>query len=935
MRLGGIAAVATVLVLVLAAPAARADLAQLKTSCQARNAAPAGAPAPMPFRFCDDGVPAFGGTTPNPTADRAVAVPAKYAGVQGLPAQAPDAATVPGADPAGRIAIDADVSLPDPARHPPPAGGWPLVVLMHGCCAGNKTSWETSSIEPGGAENWHYGSAWFASRGYVVLTYTARGFVSSDSDGRRGSTGQTQIDDARYEMNDLQHLAGQLADDPFFNVDPQRIVVTGGSYGGGFSWMALTDPVWKSPGGRDLRLAAVAPKYGWTDLAYSLVPNGRHRGDVLPAFDGRSTSAPLGFPKQTITAALYASGKTGVPPGTGSHATFPPEIDQGIACLSSSDPFETNPLCATTMSTLLPEFLRFRSAYYQDHFWAGLANGTLPPVPVFSAGAFTDHLFTSIEHRRMAERLRAVRADYPIQEYYGDYQHFTQNKAREWGDVCGTDRHVCRLSDYPGGDVNVDPAGLVRRGATTRLTRFLDFHARPQGANAMAPRPGQDVVAALEVCEHNAAMFGLGVADAGPQFIASTFAQLAPGRLRIEAAGTQSTTSKASPNDHAVRSEPIANERANSGRCPVESAPGGAASAGAGVATYDSAPLPGDVTTIGQPRISVDHTGSGSGLQLNARIYDLDSAAGRQVMVDRGPHRVTQSVGTSTWDLHGNAWRFPRGHRIRIEIAQDDAPFIKASTQPSSLTLSRVRLELPVREASRTVTGGVARFGQRTRLLAPRVASDTSASNVFTVRAAPRGPRAVDLARYEIQTRRSAAGSYRWLQRRAVANRLGRAAVRFRGLAGRTYWFRGRAVSRSGNPGPWTYATVVVPRDDGGRGAPARYSGAWARVTQRGAWLGRMTRSASPGARATLTFRGNRFYVVGRRGPGGGRAAVYLDGRRVGTLRAAGRRTRLRSVLFTRAATAGRAHRLTLVVLSGRVELDAFGFRTPTVRVGR
>ncbi|MDX6671837.1 MAG: type transport system ATP-binding protein [Solirubrobacteraceae bacterium] len=910
---------------------AHADLAQLKGACTPQNASPVPA-TPMPFRFCDDGVPTAGGTTPNPTVAAAVAVPAKYAGVVGLPPQAPDAASVPGADPAGRVALDVDVTLPDATRYPPPAGGWPLLVLMHGCCSGSKSSWERSSIEPSDSEGWHYSNAWFASRGYVVLTYTARGFVTSDSTGRRGSTGQAQLDDVRYEINDFQHLAGQLADDPFFHVDPQRVVVTGGSYGGGFSWLAMTDPVWKSPGGRDMRIVAAAPKYGWTDLAYSLVPNGAHRRDALPAFDGASTSNPVGFPKQSINAALYGSGKTGIPPGTGAHTTFPMEIDQAQACLTSSDPFESNPLCQTTLSTTLPEFLKFRSAYYQDAFWNGLAAGTIAPVPVFSAGTFTDPLFPSIEHRRMAERLKSVRADYPIQEYYGDYQHFTQNKAREWGDVCGADRHVCKVADHPGANLNADPAGLVRRGITTRINRFVDHYARPQGDPGQ-PVPGQDVVAALQVCDENAAQFGVAPQDAGPQIAAPSFGALAPGTLRVEAAGSQSTTSRATPNSHAVRADPVANQAGNSSKCVVESAPGGSASAGAGVATYDSPPLASDSTLLGQTRVTVAHTGSGAGVQLNARLYDLDPAAGRQILVDRGPYRPAQAAGTSTWDLHGNGWRFPRGHRIRIELAQDDSPFVKSSTQPSSLTISRVLLQLPVREASRTVTGASAPFRQRTILRAPRLASDYSATTSFVVGAFPRGARAADLSGYQLQVRRSARGPYRWLRRSVAAGRLGRAAVRFKGLPGRTYWFRARAVSRSGNPGPWARAVVVVPHDDSLAASPARYSGRWARVRSRAAFIGRYSRSSTPGSAVTMTFRGDRLYVIGRRGPGGGTAAVLVDGRRVGILRANARRARWRSVLLSRAVSVRRRHRLTVVVLSGRVELDAFGFRAPA-RVG-
>ena len=69
-------------------------------------------------------------------------------------------------------------------------------------------------------------------------------------------------------------------------IDPQRIGVTGVSYGGGQSVQlaVLRDRVrlpdgsyapWLSPGGRPMRIAAAAPVIPWSDLVYSLVPNGR------------------------------------------------------------------------------------------------------------------------------------------------------------------------------------------------------------------------------------------------------------------------------------------------------------------------------------------------------------------------------------------------------------------------------------------------------------------------------------------------------------------------------------------------------------------------------------------------------------------------------------------------------------------------------------
>jgi hypothetical protein len=196
------------------------------------------------YKFCTDGVPPVAGTTPNIGGVSAVRVPAKYDGWEGLPPKAADAASMPGADPDGYVALDVDVSMP---TSPPPAGGYPLIAFMHGCCQGSKGDWERTSFDAS-REQWHYNNAWFASRGYVVLNYTARGFRS----GSRGSTGQTQLDSRQFEINDFQYLAGTFADDPFFHVNPQKIVATGGSYGGGFAWLALTDPKWKSPGGLDM-----------------------------------------------------------------------------------------------------------------------------------------------------------------------------------------------------------------------------------------------------------------------------------------------------------------------------------------------------------------------------------------------------------------------------------------------------------------------------------------------------------------------------------------------------------------------------------------------------------------------------------------------------------------------------------------------------------
>ena len=686
--IGGVSAL---LAFLAAVPVASAEIpASLKSSCAIQHPHPG-----YNFKFCNDGLPPVGGTTPNEAGTNAVKVPVRYQAFNngddwtGLPPTAGDL-TMAGADTGGDIALDVDISLP---TIPAPAGGYPLIVMMHGCCSGDKTSWEATSFDAAG-EKWHYSNAWFAARGYVVITYTSRGFVNGESNGNRGSTGETQLDSRRFEINDFQHLAGLVADDPFFEVNPQKVVVTGGSYGGGFSWLALTDPVWNSPGGRPMKLAAAAPRYGWTDLVDSLVPTGRHfqEPDQLPAFDGSASTSPIGIPKQSIVAALYDSGKTGIPAGS-AHTTFPSYIDNAFGCLQSSDPFETNPLCASTIQNTLPSFINDRSAYYQNQWFSNIASNASHRIPLFSAGTLTDTLFPAVEHRRMANRILNTVPGYPIQQYYGDYQHFTQNKAREWGDMCGTDDHVCTIGDYPSSDVNATPSSLKRTGVTTRLNGFIDYYAQPPG-DPSPSQPSFDTTASLQICPSNAPLEHVASNEPGPTFTAPTFEGLATGRFVVDMTGTQATTNSASPNPHAVHSEPIANSQTNGGSCPVETSP-----AGAGVAVYDSPTLGNTETMIGAPKVSIDYsaTSTQGSFQLDSRLYDVfpDNSA---VLVDRGVRRVTAPSGTVTYELHGNGWRFHAGHKVRIEVAQDDAPYAKASTVPSSATLTHVKVDMPVRE---------------------------------------------------------------------------------------------------------------------------------------------------------------------------------------------------------------------------------------------
>ena len=305
-------------------------------------------------------------------------------------------------------------------------------------------------------------------------------------------------------------------------------------------------------------LAAAAPKYGWTDLAVLAGPDRAHSQEPgsLPATNGCDSGPlqpdgspcpapqnPIGIPKQSINLGALRQRQDRRPAGLARTRRSRRRSTRRSPVSSRPYPLENNPLCATTVSTLLPEFLRERSAYYQNDFFHHLANETRAiEVPVFGAATFTDPLFPPIEHRRMLNRLRAIDSDYPIQAYHGDYQHFVQNKAKEWGDICGADHHVCTLADYP-----------------ERRSDVTDFNPTPAASCGPAPRRGSTASSTTTrsrapTLPSRARLRRHGVAAGLPaerrrprrrrptsrarRFTAPTFEQLAPNTLDVDDAGS-------------------------------------------------------------------------------------------------------------------------------------------------------------------------------------------------------------------------------------------------------------------------------------------------------------------------------------------------------------------------------------------------------------
>ena len=329
---------------------------------------------------------------------------------------ASDAERVPSFD---GVPMDVDVTLP-----PSGDGPFPTIVLMHGW-GGNKRSFEATSPEGNGGTSYHYNNIYFAQQGYAVVTPSARGFGRScgaaDSRTSPGcDRGWLHLADHRYEIRDTQYLLGLLADQGITR--PGAIGVTGVSYGGmqSLSLARLRDRVrlpngryrpWRSPNGKPMRVAAAYARWGGSDMAYVLQPNGRYL-DFKPYSVGQSLE-PGGVMKKSYTDGLYASPATlrGFYAPTG--GVFGSDITRWKALSDRGEPTRPNVLPVGR------ELTRYHSS-------AGVTGGRSAPLLV--QNGWTDDLFPVPEALRTYRSLERAKGAY-VALQVGDFGHLRgQNK---------------------------------------------------------------------------------------------------------------------------------------------------------------------------------------------------------------------------------------------------------------------------------------------------------------------------------------------------------------------------------------------------------------------------------------------------------------------------------------------------------------------------
>lgn len=221
------------------------------------------------------------------------------AGNDAAPVASQDAVLDVPAAPGAATQVHLDTTLYLPARTPAPA-----VLLPHGF-GGDKTSVTGQAQE-------------LARRGFVVLTWSARGFGHS--------TGQIGLDDPDLEVADAARLVDYLAKRPDVRQDgpgDPRVGVIGASYGGALALLLA---------GTDKRVDAISPVITYNDLAQGLVPNAARADAVPAATPAAGAFAADGVFKRSWAGLLFSAGS-----GTGAEAaTEAPEPGQESSDSSSS-----------------------------------------------------------------------------------------------------------------------------------------------------------------------------------------------------------------------------------------------------------------------------------------------------------------------------------------------------------------------------------------------------------------------------------------------------------------------------------------------------------------------------------------------------------------------------------------------------------------------
>ena len=545
--------------------------------------------------------------------------------------------------------LDADVTLPATGNGP-----WPLVVMLHPwgfnktayeCSLGSQATNTCTTLFPparGIPVLSNYNTSYYASQGYAVLSFSARGWGRSCgvAASRVGNcTGNRQyisMADSRYDARDAQTLIGRLVDGGIARAN--AIGVTGISLGAGSSGQLafLRDKIrlpngqlraWRSPSGRRLKIAAAYARWGSWSLVEALLPNGRFLDfDVRTTF---SDLTPLGIMKLSWNNDLLTSAQNF---GNIAPANTLPRADLlGLyQSIVGGEPYGAD--------------VRARVTQLDRFHDPGDLVGSLDPAPLLMEEGWTDDLFPPEESLSIYNYERAT-SGAPVSLQFGDLGHSRgQNKIAV------------------DSDLNEDGRKWFDRWLKGRST---------------GPRPGQ-VKVYTQTCPS--------ATPAGGPFIGSSWNALRPGAWRLGGDGGRVVTS--------VGGDP-AIARAIDPQPPGTGSPctSFTAARAPGTAVYERSAT--GFTMLGLPTVKARIRTTGQFGQLDARLWDV-APNGQQTLVARGEYRLRPNqTGNLLFQLHGNAYEFETGNVIKLELVGRDPNYMRPSNGTFSVQVSDLVAELP------------------------------------------------------------------------------------------------------------------------------------------------------------------------------------------------------------------------------------------------
>jgi predicted acyl esterase len=548
--------------------------------------------------------------------------------------------------------IDVNVAFP-PAPASGTDGNYPLIIVGHGY-GGGKIGF--------GAPGTTSGLRRFTSRGYAVFAMTDRGFHEScgtnasiaAAAGACDNAGWIHLMDDRFEIRDAQFFAGELADEGL--IAGQHVGAIGGSYGGGLSLQLATlrDRVmlpngtlvpWTSPSrGLPMRIAGATPDIPWSDLAYSLTPNGRKLDYVSDAsYGGR-----VGIQKQSFNAGLFLSGQlNGKYCGQSPYPSPCTDPEHDVAAwnarLNQGEPYDGDPMTAFVLN----QIETYHSAFYIDHSEA--------PAPLLISNGFTDDLFPADEAITYFNLIRSQYPSAPISLLFGDFGHMrAANKA---------------------GD------STVRNDAQDA---WLDYYVKGAGA-----KPFQGATAFAMTCPTSA--------PSGGPYQADSWAALQRGEVRLNSPQSQTISPDADSNPAKIAVD-VTFDPVSSGGNPCRTAP---ADDLPGVATYRLTAAGNGFTLMGAPTVSATIDSPVANSQIAARLLDV-APDGTETLVDRQLYRPLIGEAKQVFQLHPSGHLFAPGHVAKLELLPSDSHgaliggYGRASNGQGPVTVRGLQLRLPV-----------------------------------------------------------------------------------------------------------------------------------------------------------------------------------------------------------------------------------------------